>query len=268
MAPTPGNKGDAAKASEITANEGNMKKSSAGPVKGKSISKGGQHAPSKTQKLAVGKKPAPRRMSKKRKEELSKNYRKFLKTRQLFGDGADEDVSKIRSMDAEHYKAIENYMDSRPQTESELAKGDQDAIAHATKKCHEWLHPDSPRNGPYIVQGITSHLTPIQFATLGWMVGKETPNSAIKGGIVAHDMGLGKTLMALALMVIKGTSLDRKRANDCPTLVVVPSYAVVDHWQEECLKHAPDFFDSDSLGIYKELKSLKSVDGFKAYKVV
>ena len=78
----------------------------------------------------------------------------------------------------------------------------------------------------------------------------------------------GKTLMAIALMVTTKIGLDRMKANNCPTLVVVPSYAIIDHWEEEIMYHAPGVFSRDSLGRYSKLKGAKTVEWFKPFKVV
>ena len=66
-----------------------------------------------------------------------------------------------------------------------------------------------------------------QLAGIRWMVEKErgvgggAVHSAVHGGILADDMGMGKTLQVLGAMVL----------NPVPTLIVVPT-ALVDQWAE------------------------------------
>ena len=141
-------------------------------------------------------------------------------------------------------------------------------IETAWKKCGERADPTSPGSGPYTIHNIVTPLTPIQFATLGWMLQREVINSLKRGGVVAHDMGMGKTLMALAIMVMNKIGLDRRKKNDCSTLVVVPSEAVVNHWIEECIKHAPDFFQRATLVRYKDTKRGQTVEGLRSFQIV
>ena len=76
---------------------------------------------------------------------------------------------------------------------------------------------------PALLQGI--RLKPFQVAGFSWMVSKETE---IGGGILADDMGMGKTVQTLALMLEKR----------CRTLIVVPA-SVTKQWCEAVEAHAP-----------------------------
>lgn len=227
-------------------------------------------APTKRQKSTAGKNAAPRqRMSKKKQQEVSQAYQKLMKSRKIFEEiQGDGDTAEDPPPDTEQDRSLQTFLENRPEVDGEVVKKDQRLIDLALKKCSAFIDPKSPINGKYKLQNIETHLTPLQFATLGWMLGREATGTPPKGGIVAHDMGVGKTLMALSVMVTNKTSLDRKKLNDASTLVVVPSYAVIDHWQEECARHAPGVFPQESMARYRNIKSTSAVETFRQYKIV
>ncbi|KAG5476943.1 hypothetical protein LSCM1_05276 [Leishmania martiniquensis] len=71
------------------------------------------------------------------------------------------------------------------------------------------------------------HLLPYQKEGLGWMVRQET-ESPIKGGILADEMGMGKTIQAIGMMLAH-------RING-PTLVVCPVSSML-QWEAEIKEH-------------------------------
>lgn len=78
--------------------------------------------------------------------------------------------------------------------------------------------------------GLRVNLLPFQRESLNWMTNQEQ-NSEIKGGILADDMGMGKTLQTIAL-ILKSKSEGHIGA----TLVVCPVVALV-QWHTEILKY-------------------------------
>ena len=79
-----------------------------------------------------------------------------------------------------------------------------------------------------------------QSAGVQWMLSREQQNDSAKGGILADEVGLGKTLMTLSLI---------KQNNMGCTLIIVPKSLVV-QWQNEISTFAPElsvrFFTKDS----------------------
>ncbi|CAK0853471.1 unnamed protein product, partial [Prorocentrum cordatum] len=59
---------------------------------------------------------------------------------------------------------------------------------------------------------------------LAWMCHQEGPDSSVKGGILADEMGMGKTIQAISLMLA--------RKQKAPCLVVCPMAAVM-QWVSE-----------------------------------
>lgn len=273
MAPAAISKGGADGGDKPNAKKGASAKSSTKMSQLKSTKRGPKElsqAANRKQNSAVRKAKAPRRrMSKKKQKEVSQAYQRLLKTRKIFGPNrSGGEGLEDSSTDDEQSDNLQEYIDSKDGVEDDLARSEQRLISTALKRCSEWVDPRSPIEGRYILRDIETPLTPIQFATLGWMLGREAPSTSGRGGIVAHDMGMGKTLMALAVMVTNRTGLERRKANDCATLVVVPSYAVIDHWEEECERHAPTVFLEESVARYRDLKPIKRVDWLKPYKIV
>lgn len=214
--------------------------------------------------------PAPQSQTRNRKKK-DQDYERMMNTRRLFGDNTPAGGSASQALtstgDPAYSAKIEKYMDNRPSVEEEVMKAERAMIDNAHERCGEKADSAFRQDGLYGIRGVTTPLTPIQFATLGWMIKREAIKSS-KGGIVAHTMGLGKTLMALSLMVINSTGLQRRKAADCSTLVVAPNDAILTHWQEECVKHASGVLKAESMARYKDLKSLKKIDAFKDYDIV
>ncbi|CAM39061.1 putative DNA repair protein [Leishmania braziliensis MHOM/BR/75/M2904] len=71
------------------------------------------------------------------------------------------------------------------------------------------------------------HLLPYQKEGMGWMVRQET-ESPVKGGILADEMGMGKTIQAIGMMLAH-------RING-PTLVVCPVSSML-QWEAEIKEH-------------------------------
>lgn len=74
-------------------------------------------------------------------------------------------------------------------------------------------------------------LRPYQQAAVSWLW--QLHKMRI-GGLLADDMGLGKTFVSLSLL-----QLLKKQRGFAPNLVIAPT-TVLDVWQLECKKHAPD----------------------------
>ncbi len=71
--------------------------------------------------------------------------------------------------------------------------------------------------------GISRKLKPFQLEGLNWMIRQE--KSQWKGGLLGDEMGMGKTIQAVSLIMSDYPAKD-------PTLVVVPPVALM-QWQSE-----------------------------------
>ncbi|THY50006.1 Calcium/proton exchanger [Aureobasidium pullulans] len=89
------------------------------------------------------------------------------------------------------------------------------------------------------VKGMNVSLKNYQVVSAAWMRLRERPESDVKGGIIAHQMGLGKTVTCLA-NIVNGRPLHGQNgtSTDCATtLIVLPSWAMVAQWKSEILIH-------------------------------
>jgi len=80
-------------------------------------------------------------------------------------------------------------------------------------------------------------LLPFQLESLYWLVKQE--ESAWQGGLLADEMGMGKTVQMISLMLSdaeRGKKTDKARG----TLVVAPTVAIM-QWCNELAKYAPQF---------------------------
>lgn len=107
-----------------------------------------------------------------------------------------------------------------------------------------------------IPKEITAPMLPFQKEGVSWMVNQEQ-NSKVRGGILADEMGMGKTIQAISLMCANPM--------DGPTLVVVPM-AAVSQWAREIER----FTRKGSLTtmIYHGAQRTKHISGFKKVDVV
>ncbi|KAK6089437.1 hypothetical protein P3W45_001574 [Vairimorpha bombi] len=80
--------------------------------------------------------------------------------------------------------------------------------------------------------GMATKLMDYQLYGVSWMKSRE--NSQIRGGILADQMGMGKTIQTIGLMLTGG----KQDIN----LIILPAIAL-SQWVEECEKHAPDMFN-------------------------
>ncbi|KAG2759818.1 ATP-dependent helicase [Phytophthora cactorum] len=118
---------------------------------------------------------------------------------------------------------------------------------------------------------LTATLLPYQREALAWMVGQE--ESSYKGGILADEMGMGKTIQAISLMlenVREKTSGKAAKSRNSPTvhggtLVVCPLVAVM-QWKSEIER----FVEPGLLSVYIHHgpKRLDSVEKIASYDIV
>ncbi|PNS17066.1 DNA repair protein RAD5 [Sphaceloma murrayae] len=95
------------------------------------------------------------------------------------------------------------------------------------------IGPEPGGGNQWWVRGLKVKLKPHQVIGTGFMLAQEQRETEPRGGILADQMGLGKTVMTLALINNKNPQREQPRG---PTLVVAPA-SVVRQWADEIQKH-------------------------------
>jgi len=80
---------------------------------------------------------------------------------------------------------------------------------------------------------VTANLLKFQKEGLGWLIAQEDPKRSMRGGILADEMGMGKTLQMISLIV---ANRNKEATKGRPTLVVAP-VAAVPQWMDEVEKY-------------------------------
>ncbi len=91
-------------------------------------------------------------------------------------------------------------------------------------------------NGRWILSGMKSHLYNHQLVGASWMLRQEFCPDGPYGGILADQMGLGKTVQVLAAMSANRPSEEDETADRHQTLIVAPA-AAIGQWEREIRKH-------------------------------
>ncbi|KAI0486171.1 P-loop containing nucleoside triphosphate hydrolase protein [Xylaria cf. heliscus] len=65
----------------------------------------------------------------------------------------------------------------------------------------------------------------------------EKSQSSCRGGILADDMGIGKTVQAIACMLAHPPSKKANHAHEGTTLIIVPNQGLIKQWTEELSRH-------------------------------
>jgi transcription termination factor 2 len=103
---------------------------------------------------------------------------------------------------------------------------------------------DMEADGVTEVEGLTVKLLPHQTQGLKFLLKREAPNVANKGGLLCDDMGLGKTIQSIALILSnpleKHTfSKDERYKNQSKTTLVIAPLALATQWASEIKEKAP-----------------------------
>lgn len=118
-------------------------------------------------------------------------------------------------------------------------------------------HSITAQDGRWLIGGMKTSLYNYQLDGVGWAVRREktrlTPENP-RGGILADEMGCGKTITMLAVMIAKPAPKSHKIK---ATLLLVQNSAAVRHWQTQIRRHCnegilPAFWYSQKTGLNEQ----------------
>jgi SNF2 family DNA or RNA helicase len=92
------------------------------------------------------------------------------------------------------------------------------------------------KNGKWLLKGMNTAMYSHQVVAVRWMLGQEFLPRGPHGGILADQMGLGKTIEILACMCANRPSAEDKRRGRIATLIVAPATAIP-QWMKEINDH-------------------------------
>ncbi|KAK3619865.1 hypothetical protein LTR56_023759 [Elasticomyces elasticus] len=223
------------------------------PVRSKKrTSDGAMPAPKKARKTTAAKatakdtatkKKAPVAKGKASKGKAGQNMTnlKGLMGTDVFGDAAatanlrSQPTSFGANVPARRDKALAQLIASVPTEDKRAAGSDKRLLDAAIKKFtgQGSVKASSEGDGNWMVTGMRSTLKHYQILGAGFMREREGASTEPKGGILADQMGLGKTVMMLANIV---NGKPKKNAKRRATLIVA-SPALIAQWAHEIEKH-------------------------------
>lgn len=131
-------------------------------------------------------------------------------------------------------KALNELISSMPEEQQKLHNIDRKELEAASKKFTGWGVVKADGKGGWRLKGMKSSLHHYQLLGAGFMRDREKRGKP-NGGMIADQMGLGKTVLAIA-NIIDG-QVANANAKTKATLVVAPS-GLLTQWMEEIDKHA------------------------------
>lgn len=108
------------------------------------------------------------------------------------------------------------------------------------------------KDGKWLIKGMKTALYSHQVIGASWMLSREFCTEGPWGGILGDEMGMGKTLQALACIVSNQPTDDELEIHSPATLIVAPATSI-QQWIDETKKHT----DSKHLGDVCQYKHIK-----------
>ncbi|KAI0411311.1 SNF2 family N-terminal domain-containing protein [Xylaria grammica] len=120
-------------------------------------------------------------------------------------------------------------------------------------------------DGKWLIKGMKTPLYSHQVVGASWMLRREFSEEGPWGGILGDEMGMGKTLEALAC-VVSNMPTDDDRAKCSPVTLIIAPATAIQQWMEEIKKHTKEDY-LDEIIHYKysqckgmSFKTLKKMD--------
>ena len=179
-------------------------------------------------------------------------------TNLLGGSNVFDDAAAIKNLKAQptfgpttkRNEALKQLIASVPPDAKKSARGDR---AHLEKALKAFTGQGSVKPAPdglWLVKGMITTLKAYQILGVAFLRQRENSGRAPRGGILADQMGLGKTLMMLA-NIVNGRSL---QTSDRRTTLIVASPALVKQWRAEIRNRVETISNTQKNGIGRVLE--------------
>ncbi|KAF3003413.1 hypothetical protein E8E13_000292 [Curvularia kusanoi] len=126
---------------------------------------------------------------------------------------------------------------SIPLPEQGVARNDMSSLLQASRDFDGRASCKVAANGNWMIRGMKTSLKGYQMLGSAFMRRRENDIHEPKGGLMADQMGLGKTLMMLANIVNSRDSMIRTRDPGPKTTLLVASPSLLTQWSEEIRQH-------------------------------
>ncbi|KAL8754250.1 MAG: hypothetical protein Q9199_004477 [Rusavskia elegans] len=137
-------------------------------------------------------------------------------------------------------KALKDLLIDIPLEDLRQARGERQHILNSSKVLgkHGLCHLANDGTSNWVLKGMATTLYSYQVLGAAWMKLRETGDVAPYGGILADQMGLGKTLQILACMVANRP----EPMDDIRATLIVCTASIAHQWEQEIQKHTQGVF--------------------------
>ncbi|KAF2129498.1 hypothetical protein P153DRAFT_340405 [Dothidotthia symphoricarpi CBS 119687] len=191
-------------------------------------------------KAKAPKKAAPKGVRKSAKDKRQVNHAmkqaSSLLGANVFEQQAGPDAMEQPTFTSTRRKAdaLKELIASVPLGDKKAARGDMVGLLAATKDFNGRGSVKPHGNSGWMVKGMKTSLKPYQVMGTAFMRRRENDEQEPRGGLMADQMGLGKTLMMLA-NIVNGQPPKSERGPR--TTLLVASNALLSQWAEEIMRH-------------------------------
>lgn len=187
---------------------------------------------SSSSKVTKSKKP---KRTAKQKYETNRQIKQVtsLMKNDVFRDQAAEDAAEQPTFTATRKDhALKELIASVPLESRDAARSDKAALLAATRDL-DGRGAAKPKDGLWLIKGMKTALKPYQLMGTAFMRRRENATEEPRGGLMADQMGLGKTLMMLA-NIVNGRA---PRTHPQKTTLLVASPNLLTQWGNEIRTH-------------------------------